>query len=69
MASREITEIINGRLVTARLSRTEIEVDVYSGTEKDPDQLVGAWGMPKVLGTITAMRQAELQTDRTEKEA
>lgn len=66
MTSREITEIINGRLVIARPRRTEIEIDVYSGTEKDPDQLVGEWGMPKMLGVPTAMRQAELQTDRSE---
>lgn len=64
MASREIKEIINGHLVVARPRRTEIEVDVYKGTEKDPEQLIGEWSMPKVLGTSMAMRQAELQTDR-----
>lgn len=64
MASREIDMVINGRLVIARPRRTEIEVDVYSGTEKDPEQLVGEWGMPKLLGIPDAMRQAELQTPR-----
>jgi hypothetical protein len=64
MPSREIEQIINGRLVVARPRRTEIEVDVYKGTEKDPTQLVGEWGMPKLLGISLAMRQAEHQTDR-----
>ncbi len=62
MASREITEIINGRLVVARPRRAEIEVDVYSGTEKDPGDLVGEWGMPKALGIPLAMQTAEAQT-------
>lgn len=64
MASREVSEIINGRLVVARPRRAEIEVDVYSGTEKDPKQLVGEWGMPKSLGLVLAMRQAERQTKK-----
>lgn len=64
MASREIDQIINGRLVVARPRRTEIEVDVYSGQEKDPEQLVGEWGMPKSLGIVLAMQQAERQADR-----
>lgn len=68
MTPREITEIINGRLVVARSRRSEIEVDVYSGTEKDPEQLAGEWGMPKSIGVPLAMRQAELQTDRAAKE-
>lgn len=68
MASREVDQIINGRLVVARPRRTEIEVDVYSGTEKDPEQLVDEWAMPKALGIPLAMRQAELQTERTTKE-
>ncbi len=62
MSSREITEIINGHLVVARPRRTEIEVDVYKGTEKNPGELIGDWAMPKLLGIPAAMRQAELQT-------
>jgi hypothetical protein len=62
MSSREIEKIINGRLVVARPRRSEIEVDVYSGTEKNPDQLIGEWGMPKVLGNLLAMETAESQT-------
>lgn len=65
MAPREVTCIINGRLVVARPRRTEIEVDVYSAAVKDPEQLVGEWGMPKSLGLVLAMRQAEHQTDRS----
>jgi hypothetical protein len=64
MASREIDMIVNGRLVIARPRRSEIEVDVYDGTEKDPEKLVGEWGMPKILGVSLAMRQAEAQTPR-----
>ena len=64
MASREIEDIINGRLVVARPRRSEIEVDVYSGTEKDPEQLVGEWAMPKQLGIPLAMKQAEFQTGK-----
>jgi hypothetical protein len=63
MSSREIEQVIRGRLVVARPRRSEIEVDVYSGTEKNPDQLIGEWGMPKSLGIPLAMRQAEFQTD------
>ena len=69
MPSREIEQIINGRLVIARPRRSEIEVDVYSGTEKNPDQLIGEWDMPKPLGIPDAMRQAEFQTDRTTSDA
>lgn len=65
MPSREFKKVINGRLVVARPRRSDIEVDVYSGTEKDPDQLVGEWGMPKILGIPDAMRQAEFQTNRS----
>lgn len=68
MPSREFDKVINGRLVVARPRRTEIEVDVYSGTEKDPAQLIGEWGMPKLLGVPDAMRQAEFQTPRKEEE-
>lgn len=67
MPSREIDKVINGRLVVARPRRSEIEVDVYSGTERDPEQLVGEWGMPKILGIPDAMRQAEYQTPRKDK--
>lgn len=68
MPSREFTKIIRGRLVVARPRRTEIEVDVYSGTEKDPEHLIGEWGMPKALGIPLAMETAEHQTDRPAKE-
>lgn len=61
---REIEEIINGRLVVTRPRRSEIEVDVYSGTEKDPAKLIGEWSMPKALGTYGAARTAEGQTKR-----
>ena len=64
MPSREIEDTINGRLVVARPRVREIEVDVYSGTEKDPAQLVGEWGMPKSLGIALAMSTAESQTER-----
>lgn len=64
MASRVIKEIINGRLVVARPRRSEIEVDVYSGTVEDEKQLIGEWGMPKTLGIVLAMRQAEIQTKK-----
>jgi hypothetical protein len=66
MPSREFKKVINGRLVIARTRRSEIEVDVYSGTEKNPEQLIGEWDMPKVLGIPLAMETAEHQTDRTE---
>lgn len=61
---REIEEIINGRLVVTRPRRSEIEVDVYSGPEKDPEKLVGEWSMPKALGTYGAARTAEAQTKK-----
>lgn len=64
MPSREIDGVINGRLVIARPRRTEIEVDVYEGTEKGPDHLVAELGMPKQLGIPLAMRQAEIETIR-----
>lgn len=64
MPSREYRRVINGRLVIARPRRSEIEVDVYSGTEKDPDHLIGVWGMPKLLGVPLAMETAERQTDK-----
>lgn len=60
---REIEDIINGRLVVARPRRSEIEVDVYAGPLRTDDP-VGEWGMPKSLGVILAMRQAEHQTPR-----
>lgn len=66
MPSREFKQVIRGRLVIARPRRTEIEVEVYSGTEQDPEQLVGEWGMPKLLGIPDAMRLAERQTEREE---
>ena len=66
MPPREIPSIINGRLCIARVRRSEIEVDVYSGTEKDPEKLVGEWSMPKLLGITMAMETAERQTDRKE---
>lgn len=62
MPPREITDVFNGRLCIARVRRSEIEVDVYSGTEKNPKQLIGEWGMPKLLGITEAMRIAEAQT-------
>lgn len=66
---REVAQVINGHLCVARPRRSEIEVDVYSTPAKDPAHLVGEWGMPKSLGIVLAMRQAELQTDYPAKEA
>jgi hypothetical protein len=65
---REVEQVINGRLCVARPRRSEIEVDVYSTPVKDPDKLIGEWGMPKSLGIVLAMRQAEAQTTDTTKE-
>lgn len=65
MASREIEQVFNGRLCIARVRRSEIEVDVYGGEEKNPDELVGEWSMPKLLGITEAMRVAEAQTKRS----
>lgn len=65
---REVEQVINGHLCVARPRRSEIEVDVYSTPIKDPAKLVGEWNMPKELGIVLAMRQAELQTDFTTEE-
>jgi hypothetical protein len=53
-------QVIDGKRVYARMSRSEIVVRV----ENDGDTTKYAeWGMPKVLGLIPAMRQAVLQTN------
>lgn len=52
-------EVIDGKRVYARMSRSEIVVRV----ENDGDTTKFAeWGMPKVFGLGPAMHQAAIQT-------